>query len=114
MKITQGSATIKDHGLVACIQFFYCIQITFIFVSLVLNTVQPAVMDFIYQELALDGAAARHPRTMERMNLIFLGNEDLVTDLRILNPGRPRNSFDPFFEEMTKVHLIKVLFSLAK
>ncbi|VDH89562.1 Hypothetical predicted protein [Mytilus galloprovincialis] len=62
----------------------------------------PSVANLIYQELALDASAAEHPVTQERLRLIFLGQSDLIPDLRVLNPGRPNNTFDVFFETLSK------------
>ena len=56
--------------------------------------VSPSVSEFIYKELALDGTAAAHPVTEERLRLISLGHSGLVTDLRFLNPGRPNSKYD--------------------
>jgi hypothetical protein len=57
-------------------------------------------MEMIYKELTLDASAAAHPETQERLRLIFLGNPDLLSDLRHLNPGRPGGKYDPFFEAL--------------
>ena len=65
-------------------------------------SVLPSVANLIYQELALDSSAAEHPVTQERLRLIFLGQNDLIPDLRVLNPGRPNNTFDVFFETLSK------------
>lgn len=65
-------------------------------------SVLPSVANLIYQELALDFSAAEHPVTQERLRLIFLGQNDLIPDLRVLNPGRPNNKFDVFFETLSK------------
>ena len=64
----------------------------------------PAIADMIYKELSLDASATEHPGTADRIKLIFLGNTDLIGDLRHLNPGRPNNMYDTFFEEMAKVN----------
>lgn len=45
-------------------------------------SVLPSVANLIYQELALDSSAAVHPVTQERLSLIFLGQNDLIPDLR--------------------------------
>ena len=58
--------------------------------------VSPSVNEFIYKELALDGTAAAHPVTEERLRLISLGHSGLVTDLRFLNPGKLNNKYDIF------------------
>lgn len=63
---------------------------------------QPAVADFIYRELALDASVERNPIMMERMKLIFLGNDGLLQDLRVLN-GSDGGTYEPFFKEMAKV-----------
>ena len=63
----------------------------------------PAVLDFIYKELALDASVANHPATQERLRLISLGNTVLIADLRHLNPGRPGNKYDTFFGVMRDI-----------
>ena len=63
----------------------------------------PAVLDFIYKELALDTSVANHPATQERLRLISLGNTGLIADLRHLNPGRPGNKYDTFFGVMRDI-----------
>ena len=63
-----------------------------------LANISPAVCDFIYKELTMDGVTATHPITQERLRLISLGHTGLIADLRHLNPGRPNNRFDTFFE----------------
>ena len=68
-----------------------------------ITNISPSVADFIYKELALDSSTAEHPITHERLRMIFLGEEGLLTDLRYLNPGRPSERYDLFFEEMIKV-----------
>ena len=65
--------------------------------------VLPSVADLIYKELTLDASAATHPETQERLQLIFLGESDLIADLRHLNPGRPNHTFDKFFEVLEKM-----------
>ena len=67
------------------------------------TTLSPSIVDLIYKELALDSSAAFHPDTQQRLKLIFLGETALMTDLRKLNPGRPGNSYDVFFEKMAEV-----------
>lgn len=71
--------------------------------SAVTNIAPGSIGDFIYKEVTLDGAAAAHPVTQERLRLISLGHTGLITDLRHLNPGRPKNKFDTFFEAMESV-----------
>ena len=66
-------------------------------------SVLPAVSDLIYKELALDATAADHPVTHDRVKLIFLGDQDLISDLRHLNPGRPGNKYDEFFSAMSEI-----------
>jgi hypothetical protein len=39
----------------------------------------------------------------KRLRLIFLGEKDLLADLRHLNTGRPTNKFDTFFEKLDNV-----------
>ena len=62
--------------------------------------IQPSLLEVIYQELALDSSVTNHPTTSQRIRAMFLGAEGLIADLRHLNPGRPGNNFDPFFEQM--------------
>ena len=71
--------------------------------SAVTNLAPGSLSDFIYKELTLDGAAAAHPIMQERLRLISLGHTGLIADLRHLNPGRPSNTFDTFFEAMEGV-----------
>ena len=65
--------------------------------------VLPSVADMIYTELCLDNTKAAHPETQHRLRLIFLGEHDLLTDLRHLNAGRPTTKFDMFFEKLGMV-----------
>lgn len=55
---------------------------------------------YFKQKLALDASAASHPETLERLNLIALGNTELVADLRSLNAGRLSDKYDTFFEKL--------------
>lgn len=65
--------------------------------------VLPSVADLIYKELSLDASAALHPDTQERLRLIFLGESDLLVDLRHVNPGRPSGHFDTFFKHLSAI-----------
>ncbi|XP_033647591.1 uncharacterized protein LOC117307057 [Asterias rubens] len=65
--------------------------------------VEPCVAEMIYTELCIDGKKALHPVTQHRLHLIFLGEHDLLADLRHLNTGRPSNKFDVFFEQLEKI-----------
>ena len=65
--------------------------------------IQPALLDMIYQELALDASVTNHPVTTERTRAMFLGAEGLIADLRHLNPGRPGNRYDVFFNHMEEM-----------
>lgn len=40
--------------------------------------VKPALLDFIYSELAIDAAAMAHPKIMERLRNISLGESELL------------------------------------
>lgn len=62
--------------------------------------IQPALLDFIYSELAIDAAAMAHPEMMERLRIISLGESELMSDLRHLNPGRPNDKYDAFFSKL--------------
>ena len=65
--------------------------------------VLPAVADMIYKHFSLDATTAAHPVTQERIRLVFLGHEDLLVDLRSMNPGRPAIKFNLFFEKLSEV-----------
>ena len=67
------------------------------------SSIQPSLLEMLYQELCLDSSTANHPDTTQRIRAMFLGAPGLVADLRHLNPGRPGGAFDVFFEEMEKV-----------
>ena len=49
-------------------------------------SIQPALLEMMYQELLLDSSTASHPDTVQRIRTMFLGTEGLVPDLRELNP----------------------------
>ncbi|XP_052793028.1 uncharacterized protein LOC128226946 [Mya arenaria] len=66
-------------------------------------TISPAISDFIYTHLTLDKSAAENPVTRERLRLIFSGQTGLVKDLIELNPGRPNNKFDSFFNVLSGI-----------
>ena len=70
--------------------------------ALVAN-VSPCVADLIYTALCIDGAAAQHPETQQRLHLIYMGEKGLLTDLRHLNAGRPSDRFDVFFNSLVIV-----------
>ncbi|XP_041378644.1 uncharacterized protein LOC121390784 [Gigantopelta aegis] len=61
----------------------------------------PSVADVLYKELALDATA--HPSTQKRIRFIFLGETGLIKDLRSLNPGRPSNVYDTFFDALAGI-----------
>ena len=61
-----------------------------------------SVANLIYQEPVLDSSAAEHSLTQERLRLIFLGKQNLILDLRALNPGRPNYKFHTFFDQLSK------------
>lgn len=58
--------------------------------------IQPTIVDFIYNELALDRSSANHPDMQQRLRLIFLREQGLI-------PGRPSYKFDTFFEVLGKM-----------
>lgn len=60
--------------------------------------IQPNIVDFIYNELALDRSSANHPDMQQRLRLIFLGEQGLIPDLRHLYPSRPSYKFDTFLK----------------
>jgi hypothetical protein len=51
----------------------------------------------------LDASASHNPVTAWRIQLIFLGNDEIIQDLRHLNPGRPGNAYDVFFQHLSQV-----------
>jgi len=65
-----------------------------------IEKIKPAIIDYMYSELALDAAAMSHPDTQQRLHLMSLGECGLVNDLRHLNPGCPNNKYDVFFEKL--------------
>lgn len=62
-----------------------------------------SVADFIYKELALDASTAAHPITQERLRVISLGHPGLFGDLRHLNPGRPNDRYNVFFDNLSNI-----------
>ena len=62
--------------------------------------VSPSVVNLLFSELTLDASTASHPDMQQRLRLIFLGEHGLLADLRHLNPGRPSNRYDIFFETL--------------
>ena len=65
-------------------------------------SITPAVREFIYKELTGDAFTPANKAMQERMQLLALGNEDIVADLRTLNEGRP-TTFDVFFDHLKQV-----------
>lgn len=65
--------------------------------------IQPALLDFIYSELAIDAAAMAYSEMMERLRIISLGESELMSDLRHLNPGRPNDKYDAFFSKLCEL-----------
>ncbi len=61
-----------------------------------------AVIVAIYAELTGDVTKPRDPLLRQRAQLA-LENPDMVSDLRALNPGRPGDTFDVFWEALGKV-----------
>ena len=45
-------------------------------------SIQPALLEMMYQELCLDWSTANHPDTVQRIHPMFLGAHGLVADLR--------------------------------
>ena len=68
-----------------------------------LAKLKPALVDFIYKELTLDASHVSHPETQQRFHLISLGETGLVADLWELNPGRPSDKSDIFFQKLGEV-----------
>ena len=66
-------------------------------------SIQPNVIDFLYTQLAMDRSAANHPVTQQRLQMMFHGEPGLIADLRHLNPGRPSDYFDVFFEKLKSI-----------
>ena len=67
------------------------------------STIQPSLLEMLYQELCLDSSTVNHPDTAQRIRAMFLGAPGLVADLRHLNPGRSGGTFDVFFQHMATV-----------
>lgn len=65
-----------------------------------LCSVNGSVLEEIYRLLALDASASSHPVTGQRIQAIMEGESGLIADMRHLNPGRPSNRYDVFFENM--------------
>ena len=55
----------------------------------IIASIQPALLEMIYQELILDSSIASHSDTVQRNLPMLIGSERLVANLRHLNPGRP-------------------------
>ncbi|XP_076103163.1 uncharacterized protein LOC143072213 [Mytilus galloprovincialis] len=65
------------------------------------NTVPPHILRAIYRELTLDATADQNKALDERVRQALLAEDsDLVTDLRHINPGRPGDTFNDFFENL--------------
>ncbi|KAL8607708.1 hypothetical protein ACOMHN_039382 [Nucella lapillus] len=62
--------------------------------------IQPAVLDYIYAQLAFDRSAPTNPEMMQRLHLLCLGETGLLADLPHYNPGRPSGYFDVFFSKL--------------
>ena len=67
-----------------------------------LAEVKPSTAEFLYSELSMDKSTATNPEMRERIRLIYLGETDLVDDLRTLNKGR-ETEFDAFFEVLARL-----------
>ena len=65
-----------------------------------ISSVKPSVADFIYKELTLDESAVMNPNIMERIRLISLGEVGILPDMRVMNYGRSKGTFDVFFAKM--------------
>ena len=63
-------------------------------------SIQPAILDFVYAELSMDRSAPLHPDIQQRTRMKVQGEPGLIADMRHLNPGRPSNHFDVFFEKL--------------
>ena len=71
-----------------------------------ITNIQPALLEMIYQELILDSLTASHLKSVQRIRVIILGANRSVTDLKLLNPGRPRNKYDVFFTNMEALMIV--------
>ena len=63
-------------------------------------SIQPAILDFVYAELSMDRSAPLHPDIQQRIRMMVQGEPGLIADMRHLNPGRPSDHFDVFFEKL--------------
>ena len=68
-----------------------------------ITSIQPLLLEMIYQELVLDSSTASHPDTVERICIMFLGAEGLVVDLWHYNAGRLGNKYNMLFTHMEAV-----------
>jgi hypothetical protein len=68
-----------------------------------LASIQPSVLDFLYKEIGWDASVADNPEMYQRLQLIFSGECGIVADLRTLNPGRPGDKYETFFQHLETV-----------
>ena len=61
--------------------------------------VPPCIADFVYQQLSLDRTEIDSDM-QHRLNFIFLGETDLMSDMRALN-GSEGGVYEPYFEKMS-------------
>ena len=64
--------------------------------------VSPKVSDFLYQELTLDASSSNDNDIQHRLKLIYMGETELVDDLRKFN-GRKSGAFDEYFTKIAEV-----------
>ena len=65
--------------------------------------ISPSTLDMIYSELTGDESVADNKVMRQRLQMAADGEPGIVPDLRYLNPGRPSNKFDVFWDEAEKV-----------
>ncbi|XP_062580017.1 uncharacterized protein LOC134242028 [Saccostrea cucullata] len=87
---------------------FHTRQMRKMFVSKFCNlpavSVPPAVLRVIYTELTLDSSAEQNKGIENRIREAILSEDpDIVTDLRHLNPGRPNDTFNSFFDKLSEI-----------
>ena len=68
-----------------------------------LCSISSGVLEEIYKLLALDSSASSHPVSAHRIQAILQGETGIIADMRHLNPGRPSNKYDVFFEKMKTI-----------
>ncbi|XP_053376613.1 uncharacterized protein LOC123531671 [Mercenaria mercenaria] len=68
-----------------------------------MTDIPPHVMRAIYSDLTLDATACQNPAIEARLrHAVLTDDPDVAIDLRSLNPGRPNDTFNVFFDQLEK------------